>query len=743
MSPSRTIPACLAWLCLSFAIAAGEVPERPTVDIPLVDRAPTLEDFLSMGPSPEFQGKMARVEGFIQRTPEDGRDASQRTQVYIGYDRQQIYVVFVAFDEEPEKIRARMNRRENVFGDEIVEVMFDTFYDQQRAYAFVATPLGNQWDARWTEGSGFDDSWDTVWKSRGKLTDRGYVVLMSIPFKSLRFPATEDQTWGIIFVRDIPRNNESSFWPQVTQRINGRMNQEATLRGLSGISPGRNIQLIPYGFARRLRTLDRESATFDRDSLDPDAGLDAKFVLKDSLALDLTANPDFSQVESDQPQVTVNQRFEVFFPEKRPFFLENSSLFQTPFNLLFTRRIADPRAGARLTGKVGKFNLGTLLIDDERPGEVVAPSDPDYGESARFGILRLSRDLPRQSNIGFIYTDREFEDDTNRVTGIDGRIKLGEHWDTSFQAVHSATRDESGRQEDPAYSLAFNRNGLNFSSHLHYRHVGRHFASEPGFIPRTDIRDYHASAGYSFRHEDRRLISWRPNIFVSWIEDQAGTRQDWNVSPNVSWEFRRQTRVSVFGDKGRVRFENVDYPNENIGASFSTQFIRTFDASAELGWGKSINFVPPEGTSSSAVDTFRARANLGLRPGRHLRIDTNYFLTRLDDERTGERVLTDQILRTRWSWQFNSRLSLRLILQYESTRTDPLFTRLETRKNYNGDLLVSYLVNPWTAVYVGYNSNYQNFDIQNLGAPTVIRTDDDFINDARQAFVKISYLFRM
>src|SRR3989344_2087046 len=402
------------------AVRAASPAERPTVSVPRVERAPTLEDFLEMKPNGEMEGKLAKVEGFIQRTPSDGKPSTQRTEVYLGYDDKNLYAVFICFDSEPGRIRARMAPRETIFGDDIVEIMLDTFHDERRAYAFVTNPFGIQWDALWTEGgsgggggggpSEFDSSFDTLWHSRGQPTDQGYVVWMAIPFKSLRFSDSPRQTWGLLFNRDIPRLNEETFWPHYSSRIQGRLNQTATLEGLENISPGRNIQLIPFGVFRSFRAPDERDPLrpqFEREQADFDAGLDAKFVFRDSLVLDVAVNPDFSQVESDEPQVTVNQRFEVFFPEKRPFFIENASFFATPINLVFSRRIAAPQFGVRLTGKAGPYAIGAFVIDDEAPGESVADTDPLTDTRALFAIFRVNRDIGKQSTLGFIFTDRE------------------------------------------------------------------------------------------------------------------------------------------------------------------------------------------------------------------------------------------------------------------------------------------------------------------------------------------------
>ena len=334
-------------------------PGSPAVTIPRLQRGPVLEDFLNMKPEGAIAPQMTKVTGFTQRAPHDGESVSEPTDAYLGYDQKNLYVAFVCFDD-PKKVRGRMSAREDIQDDDQVEIMLDTFHDRRRAYAFQTTPLGVQWDAIWTEASraevsgNFDKSFDTVWDSHGKVTSRGYVVLIAIPFKSLRFPAKKEQEWGIILYRGIYRNSEDAFWPPISRKAEGRLAQEATLHGLEGVSPDRDIELIPYGIMRGFRALDTRdpyNPFFQNATAQGQVGMDAKFVIHDHFVLDLTANPDFSQVESEDPQITVNQRFEVLFPEKRTFFLENEDYFRTPFDLFFTRNIEDPSAGVRLTGK--------------------------------------------------------------------------------------------------------------------------------------------------------------------------------------------------------------------------------------------------------------------------------------------------------------------------------------------------------------------------------------------------------
>jgi hypothetical protein len=729
---------------------------RLGVSIPRVARPPALEDFLEMRPSAALEGKLAKVEGFVQQTPSDGKPSTQHTEVYLGYDEKHLYFVFVAFDDESGKVRARMSRRENISDqDDWVEVALDTFHDQRRAFLFDCNPLGVQWDALFSEARGEDSSFDTVWSSRGKVTTEGYVVWMAIPFKSLRFTPQAAQTWGLVFTRWIPRVPEKSTWPHVSSRIQGRMNQAGTLEGLENISPGRNIQLIPYGTYRAFRALDERDPNAPRFAgkrAEFDGGLDAKLVLKDSLVLDVALNPDFSQVESDAPQVTVNQRFEVFFPEKRPFFVENASFFQTPINLLFTRRIADPQFGVRLTGKVGKYSIGALFADDQAPGKGVLPGDPLRDTRARFGVVRVNRDIFRGSTIGFIFTDREFEQSYSRVFGVDARFKLGENWVATFQGVTSDTKRLDGtRLAGPAYDFELRRSGRQFDYEFGYSDRSRGFRTDSGFLRRADIRQYRQEIGYRWRPEGKFLIAWGPDMETEAVYDHSGTRLDLAQFFSLEWELVGQTEVGLIYGATRERLRPQDFPGLPAARDFSaaargfwfrSDYFRWVSFGGEFFWGRAINVEPPAGQEPVLADGTGGELRLSLSPATALRIDNTYLFGRLLDRSTRSSIYNNHIIRSKWNYQFSRELSARVIFQYEAVLANPAFTSLETTKNFNADFLLTYLVNPWTALYLGYNSNLQNINI--VPTPTgseVVRTNR-FINDARGLFVKCSYLFR-
>ncbi len=740
------------WLMLPAASSATD--STTEVVVPRMAEPPRIEDFLDMEPPADVAEQMAAFEGFVQRDPRDGEPATQRTVVYSGYDDLHVYFVFVAYDSEPEKIRAHLTRRENISGDDLVAVYLDTFQDRRRAFVFLTNPFGVQWDALYTEGQGFDISFDTVWQSRGRLTDEGFVVWMAIPVKSLRFSPDEDQRWGLIFSREIRRGQaEESFWPPVSSRVEGILQQAATATGFEDLSPGRNLQLIPFATARSFRLLevDGEPRFIEEDG-EGDLGLDAKLVVNDRWVLDATLNPDFSQVESDEPQITVNRRFEVFFPERRPFFIENAGYFRTPLNLLFSRRIADPELGLRLTGKSGRYAVGALLIDDEAPGQRVTPDDPLTGEKALFGALRVTRDVGSQSSIGAVYVGRDLGDGFNRVAGVDGRFKISDNWVISAQAVTSSTRFEDGTElDDPAFVLSASRSGRKLNTFGRYLDVGRDFRTDAGFVPRTDLREIYQFLSYTFRPEGRRLISWGFEFEVRRNWDHDGLRLDQETEGSVEWWFTGSTGVELnygFGDE-RLRPGDVpgllvdrDFDFENWALEYQTAFSDRFDIDGDLRWGKTVNFSPAPGAPPTSADYLESEIDFNLRPFTRLKIDNTSQLTELETP-SGARIFRQNLLRSRWNYQFTRRASLRLILQYISTDAEASLTSIGSRETWNGDLLFTYRINPWRALFVGTNSNYQDLAFEERdGGRALVRTGSSLINDARQVFVKYSHLIR-
>jgi hypothetical protein len=492
---------------------------------------------------------------------------------------------------------------------------------------------------------------------------------------------------------------------------------------------------------------------FIEEDLDPDAGLDIKKVWQDSIVADLTVNPDFNHVESDQPQVTVNQRFEVFFPERRPFFLENADFFVTPVNLLFTRRIADPRAGGRVTAKLGRWSFGTLVADDELPGTQLPANDPDAGDTAMFSTARISRDIGEQSRIGALHVRREFGGNENTVTALDGRIKWNERWVSSWQAASCSTArpgdpDDSGH----AVFLDLSRSGRHFNYYGRFRDFSDNFEADAGFVPRTGIRDmFHFASFFWWPEGGGRLVRWGPEFLVRGVWDRNGKRLDDAFEVSLEWEFQGQTDLEINVNRSRERLTVEDFPVLTADKDFDTDFInveygsslwKTFAIEGDTSIGKRINFNPLPGREPTPADWLGSALEISYRPIRPLDIDTTFFYNRFDNEQSGTQVLEDFIGRVRVNWQFSREFSLRSIVQYERTRPNESETSVTNRRNWNVDLLLTWRLNPWTAAYLGYNQNRRNVAIDEVtGTPRIVGTDELF-KDSEQLILKLSYVFR-
>ncbi|MCU0249576.1 MAG: carbohydrate binding family 9 domain-containing protein [Vicinamibacterales bacterium] len=724
------------------ALAAGA--DKPTVAIPRVTEPPVLSRYLDGTTTPPG----VRISGLVQREPGDGVPASVETTAFLSYDDGHLYAVFVCKDD-PAKVRANMTKREAIMGDDLVAVLLDTYHDGRRAYEFIVNPLGIQLDGVTTEGQDDDFSYDTLWQSDGRLTADGYVVLLKIPFKSLRFSNASEQTWGVAVGRIVPRNNETSFWPYITRRIAGLGQQMATLEGLQGISPGRNIQVIPYGNFAAAKVLDEQGVRVPENAAR--AGVDGKAVIKDALTVDMTVNPDFSQIESDQPQVTVNQRFEVFFPEKRPFFIENAGYFETPQNLFFSRRVADPGVGVRLTGKARGWAFGVLGVNDQEPGREVESGDPRSGKLAGVGVFRAQREFARQSYIGGIFTDRELGPAANRVYGGDARWKFTDNWTVSGQWVGSQTIDEAGDSASGTSWIAeVSREGRGFDYTGSYTSRSPDFRSELGYIRRVDMREVQQEADYSWYPEKRRILRVGADVEAGALWDYGGQLQDWQLEPGVEIELPGQTEIGALYVEAFERYEGTDFRRGGGMVRASTEWLTWLGANVHYFRGSGINYFPAEGLDPFLGTEQSVEAGLTLRPFSRLRLDLSYLYSDLST--SGEsalppgaprgRIFTDHILRTRVNYQFTRELSARIIFDYESLSSNQALVDLEHERRFNADILFTYLVNPWTAVYVGYTDGYENRPLAPLTSPPPSPAELPLISTGRQVFVKLSYLFR-
>jgi len=488
-----------------------------------------------------------------------------------------------------------------------VTVYFDPFMDQQRIYELDINAYNVQGDgvinASRQSGDGgipvADRSWDALFYSGARIVDDGYTAEMAIPFKSLRYPQQPPgvaHRWGFQIVREIKgKNQENDVWAPMSREVQSFMAQMGVLEGMTDLSTSLNLELLPTFTAIRFEELDAASGGLSDPTTFPEAGLNLNYGITSNLTADLAINPDFSQIESDQPQIAVNQRFPLFFDELRPFFLEGSESFQftSPIQLVHTRTIVAPRVGGKLTGKVGRTTLGLLVADDEAPGLRDDMRDSAFGETAKFFVGRARYDLYAESHIGTLFTDREFLDGYSRVGGFDTQLRINQVSRFNFVAYQSAHRDEEGvEQTGPMWGALYSRNGRNLRIRSFVGQTDPDFRTDVGFVRRVDQQWTFNNVEYRWFSE-HWLIDWGPTLRY----EQATTSRTY-------WRTRCTTRGSASDSHAASRPKPVPSvcwsgSAASIPESGAAESARS---SARLGRSHSA-YVPTGVTKSSSTRT--------------------------------------------------------------------------------------------------------------------------------------------
>ncbi len=759
---------------------APPTPKAPAVldaHLPLIEQPLRLSDFTGMAPRADLKDKLTEITGFIQNSPHDGDPPVEATEVWMGYTKSSLYFVFICHDHHPNEIRGHLARRENILNDDNVSVLLDPFQDRRKGILFTVNPAGVQADAAWTEGNGPDYSYDQVWDSDARVTSEGWMALIAIPFRSLRFPSSHSD-WGVVFQRNYPRNSESDFWPRISANVSGTLSQEATLRGIVGVTGSRNAQINPYTLGQNERTLnsfDPLDPYFSSRHMEATAGGEAKAILKDSIVFDATVNPDFSDIESDQPQFTVNQRYPVYFPELRPFFLENANFFLTPIQLVYTRNIIHPEFGGRVTGKIKHTNLGLFIIDDREPGMTVAPGDPLYKKRAIFAVGRVSEDLGKGSSIGAIYTDEEFGQGWNRIGGVDFTARMNNKWTSDGQWVESSTLGTVDSGTPPTYSagpagyLDLNRSGHAFNMQSSYNDFSTGFETQLGFIQTNNIRSGHTHATYQWYPKHKTIQSYGLETSQNIAFDHLGDRVYHYSQFDPFWLLPRNIVIAPIGGQnsdtvattqtsaaGATQTIYQNFTENNGGIVFRGAPFAQFNFNLVALRSGNVNYNPPIPVGQQSGNPFLLNQNFvqllfTLQPLRQLTADNTYLLDRDHSVANGAFVYENQVLRTKVNYQFTRAISARVIVEYDSTLANPSETSLQRTKQVQTEALLTWLPHPGTAVYIGYNNDLQNLnrslcnrlpsgacDPNNTVPPRAI----NYLNDGRQIFIKASYLFR-
>lgn len=736
------LPGLLA-VGLSMAGGMCRADEPTPLKIPRVTRAPKIEDFITGKP----REAEAVVSTFWQFDPHDGEPISQPTTAYLSYDKNNLYVGWICKDD-PKKIYARLAPRKQIELDDRVTITIDTFQDHKHAYWFDVNPYGIQFDGRTTDGIGDDPSWESLWYSEGRFTDNGYVVLETIPFRSIRFPHAAKQVWYICLGRMIQRNNEFSVWPAIThEKMPQFVGQFAPIELDDDISPGRNVQLIPYGMFQRDRYLD--TTTGMEKQVDHTGGLDAKAVIHDALTLDVAVNPDFSEIGSDDPKVQVNQRYEVIYPERRPFFLENASIFSTPEQLFFSRRIVNPQFGAKLTGSMGRWGLGAIAADDRSPAPMIEDGTDDSTDHAVDGVMRVEREFGHQSHAGLFLGGTKREKDWNRIGSVDLRYITQNNWAIVGQATTSATdAGVDGKMAGPGYYLRVRHSDNHKVVSATYLDRSPGMNTTLGYLSRTNIRKVDTFGSYDWKpRPGNKVMAFGPWGDASFVVDHNGELQNWDMGEGFTVDLPRLTELGISHDDGYELYDGQELRERMTALFVHSSWFKWLDMGVRYSQGRQPNYYPPDGVAPFLANSNNGSAWLTLHPHPHLKLDEIYYYTRLaTGQETAETlpagvIFTNHLIRSKVNYQFTRDYSFNAILDYNSLLPNSALVNntYTYAKQADTTLLFTYLPHPGTAFYLGYADTFQNVDWDNGGStPTQLPG----LSTDRQVFVKFSYLLR-
>lgn len=690
----------MALLLVSVFRAVAQPVTPSEILVPRLPVEPRIDGVLAPGEWPDGARHSLRY----QVQPGNNATPSAETHFRVAMDETHLYLAVEAQDEAPDLVRARVRPRDELDDEDIVLLTLDTFLDRRRAYRFSVNPKGVQRDGIFTEGNETDYAWDGIFRSAGQLSGSGYVVELAIPWKTLRFRSGRTLVWGLHVERVIPRKNEVISWAPIARDVNGYLLQAGTLRINREQSGNTVVDVIPSftGFAQTQRTGVEDTNRF----LKGDPGLTVNYSLAANLTLSVAANPDFSQVETDVPLADVNQRFELFFPERRPFFLEGGEVFRplqdtgAAINLVNTRRIVDPDFGIKLTGKVGRFNLGYLAAADRAPRLLAPQGTSAATQDAQFQILRLQRDLSDDSAIGFTGTLRSHAGESNAVAAIDYRFRINSS--TVVFGQHIGTRtarpDRFGNSAHPSPKFAsahvarLSIERPNWFVRESFRSVGRDFAIDTGFIERTGIASSFTWAAYRIRPEQqsRRFVELSPQLFMNLLRTREGKWDQTFVDPTFFFILPRAVESEVFVSFVRDHFAGKDLPYRFLAANGSAALSKFW----ALQWNVALGGAAFYDDTNPQVgrDGIRTTAGLTLRPNTRLSSEIRYIHTSLRSQETGNLLFLQNIWRERTLFQFNRFWSFRSITEYNAARGRLGFSELLT-----------YLPSPNTAFYLGYN----------------------------------------
>ncbi|MGD8539090.1 MAG: DUF5916 domain-containing protein [Candidatus Aminicenantes bacterium] len=670
------------------------------------------------------------VTGFKTFHPDFGIDMSEKTIVYMAYDRENLYFGFKCFDSQPNKIKASIARRDTIRPDDWVCINLDSFNDQQSLYALYINPLGIQTDSRYASGQE-DFSQDFVFYSAGRIDEEGYVVEVQLPLKSFRFSNKKTVEMGVIFERRISRISTHGTYPALSPekgmffltQMQPMVMHDIRHYTLFELLPAVTLNQRQYAEEGDLKITDRFS----------DISLTAKYGITSKLILDATYNPDFSQVESDAGQVDVNLRYDLYFPEKRPFFLEGKENFNfggfaahDPLSeVVYTRKIVDPLAGIKLSGKIGTKNtLASLFSLDESPSYT---GDVDTtGKYAMFSILRYKRALSEDSYLGGFFTSRNLKNHFNLLVGPDGQIRLTPSSILGFHLFYSQTGDDaefdnfSGHALGLDYLYATRKLDIN----LAVKEISKDFNTETGYLTRTGLTMIAGALNPKFYPNMNFLQRIDASIHTSQLKDHFN--KIWETYNALSFAFilLRSTHLSLSADYSTESYMEEKFNTSGLSVIGISQFTKQFNLRLAYRYGKKIYYSgdPYQGKGANAS------GQLIFEPSEKINLRVNLIYSDFFRDSDSLKIYDYTIARTRLTYQMNKYLTFRGIVEYN-----------DYNKTLLTDFLVSFLYIPGTVIHLGYGSLYEKIQ----WVKGEYRESDRFLEMERGLFFKVSYLWRL
>jgi hypothetical protein len=722
--------------------AAAEKEQRVGAGVVLhpvrVEQAPKIDGVLD---DPAWQNPPAVKAHYISNRPVYGEVSPQKTEVWMAYNSDNLYFAIYAHDDEPAKIKATVSRRDNFWGDDWVGVDLDATGERKVVYEFICNPRGIQADALNSSSSGESLEPDWVWYSAGRIVKDGYIVEMRIPLKSISFKSGENITMHTALYRFISRTGENSSWPQISEK-QGYFNSLAPTK-YDKLDKQLRLEALPsvtYGSIWDRESPDKWSAADDK----ADLGIGVKYGVTSSVTAELTVNPDFSQVESDQFQVLANQRYPIFYSEKRPFFMEVGNQFNLSATggdtnmraAVHTRRIVDPAWGGKLTGDVGKVSFGLLAAGDEWPGrQWEGEVNPYAGKNANYMFGRFKYGLKGDSYVGLIYSGREFGGRYNRVLGGDVRWRFKGYHNLAIQGLYSETKNPDqgpGVLKGGAFSAFYLYFQKKLGMELILEHLGKDFRMDSAFYQRGAMTKLTAYIGPNFYPKSKKR-SWlrkiNPFIFTNFIHDLETGMDDFFILGAIRIDLTKQGTFRVDYRHYEESWAGRKFTYNTFAVQGGVQLNKWFNIYTHISGGRGLLYDP---VNPFLGKTFTFGVDTRLQPTKNLTQELNYTRRRFDRLTGNERVFDVDILVSRTIYQFNRYLFFRGLIQYDS------YSRLVLT-----DLLASFTLIPGTVVHVGYGSLHQDRYWNRADNRFEYRPGmGKYYQTTQSLFLKVSYLFR-